>query len=140
MNLNTVFCVLFITLGFASWPVIGKWSGVSGAWFTSMVVVIGTLPVLMLSAKQMAFEGWPFTTRTFAILVIASLVNGFAVYVYGLKAGDVKVPTGLLIASVSMMNMVWATTLDWLINKQALSTRQGIGLVIGSIALFLLRK
>lgn len=138
-KINTILWATFIAAAYAIWPILGKWSGASGQWVTTTVVASSVIPVIALSASSMAkspINNW----KAFVLLTIAGIINGFAVYIYGMKATDEKVPTGIFIMTVATMTFVLSPLFAWGLNGETLSTRQLFGILTAGIAVYLLKS
>mgnify|MGYP000918095625 FL=1 len=139
MTTSTILWAAFIALAYALWPILGKWSNASGQWVNTLVVGASFLPVAALSANQMIKA--PLTSpKAFVLLVLAGIMNGFAVYVYGMKATDEKVPTGAFVMTVSIMFFVVAPIIDWIMNGTTLSAKQMFGVGMAGVAIYMLKS
>jgi hypothetical protein len=137
MNFVTILWAAFIAGSYASWPILGKWSGAPGAWVGTIVVAATIIPVASLSAKSMAQV--PIGAKAFFILLVAGIINGIAVYVYGMKSSSKDVPTNSFIMAVSILFFLWVPVIDWLVNRKVLVTRQMIGVMLAIGAIYFLK-
>lgn len=138
MTVSTILWAAFIALAYALWPILGKWSNASGYWVNTLVVGASFLPVALLSANQLIKT--PINgSKAIVLLVLAGLMNGFAVYVYGMKATDKTVPTGAFVMTVSILFFVVAPIIDWKLNGTTLSTKQMFGVCMAGVAVYMLK-
>lgn len=138
MDMSSVLWALGIAAVYAVWPIIGKYSGASGAWISSLVV-IGTL----LSTGGLSYvgltEGRFPTIKAIILLIIIGIVNGAAVYFYSMKTSDPNISTGAFIVLVTIFMVVMAPFLDLAFNGSAISLRQWGGIVVAAVAVYLLQ-
>lgn len=138
MTPSTILWAAFIAAVYAVWPVLGKWSKAPGQWVNTIVVAGSLIPIVILSINSMIKT--PINnSKAFMLLLTAGIVNGFAVYVYGMKATDKTVPTGVFMMSISIMLFAFAPIIDWAFNGTTLSARQMFGIFIAGIAIYMLK-
>jgi drug/metabolite transporter (DMT)-like permease len=137
MNFNTVLTALFIGIAYASWPIVSKYSKASPGWLGVIVMVGTTLVVLLSLIKNLSKTSIP-PGKSFLFLAIASIINGFGVYLYILKSADQSIPIGLFVTIVCLVMVVYAPLFDWLLNKQALTLRQFSGMLLAAVAVYLI--
>ncbi len=139
MDLTTLLWAAGIAATFVAWPVIGKYSGASGAWI-GIIVVAGSLVTTAIFGLKELTSGPMFTLKALVLLVMAGLLNGAAVYYYSVKATSTAIPTGVFIVTMSIMMVIFAPILDWLLNGNALSIRQCAGIAAAVVAIYLLQN
>lgn len=138
MSTANLLMAILIALCFAGWPIIGKYSQSSGAWVATLVGAGTALAIALLSSRQLS-SSTP-TAKAFAILAIAGVINGTAVYFYAVKTSDLAVPTGIFVLVVAVLIACWAPLLDWALNGTIISLRQTLGLACATMAIYLLGK
>jgi drug/metabolite transporter (DMT)-like permease len=97
------------------------------------------LSTAAIMTKQFSTEHAPRFTSVVLLLAIG-IVNGCAVYMQSLKATDPTVSAGVLMMTICIMMVVWAAILDFALNGASLSGRQGAGLALAILAIYLLKK
>lgn len=127
-----------IAFAFTVWPIIGKFSGASGAWVGTLVVAGTLVTTLIFGAKDM-IHGPMFTMKALVILALAGLVNGAAVYYYSVKAVDPVVPTGIFVTTMVILMAVMSPLVDWAVNGSTINSKQWIGLGTALLAVYLLK-
>lgn len=137
MNITLIFWAVGIALCFTLWPILGKFSGASGAWVGTLVVLATSTTTVLLGVKEM-IQGPMFTVRACALLVVAGLINGAAVYSYSVKTADPNVPTGTFIVIMTICMTILTPLLDWLMNGSVLSVKQCTGIVLAVVSIYLL--
>ena len=101
---------------------------------------MGTLAmVALLFSKQLIATSMP-SRREWLLLLAASIVNGFGVYLYSKRAADSTVPTGAFVVMVAVSIAMAAPLLAFFVNREKLSLEQAIGLGCAVIAIYLLRR
>jgi drug/metabolite transporter (DMT)-like permease len=139
MNIRGVFAALLIALGFSSWPIIGSNSGICGGWVGTIVMTSTTLTVVLLSMRQMGSVSVP-GIKPVILLFVAGIINGLALQVYAMMATDKSISTPFFVATVSIMMVVIAPFLNWLIKGEIPNFNQATGLVFAGIAIYFLNK
>lgn len=138
MNLDTLIIAFLIAAAFAGWPIIGRFSGVTGE-YVGVLAVVGTLvTVIMLSAKQLLSTA-TLTPKAVAVMLIAGAINGIAVYFYSLKAADKVIPTATFVATVCIFMVMVAPFQHWIVNGIAPTWRQVIGYGLAALAVYFLK-
>jgi len=120
-----------------AWPVLGKYSGASGAWITIVILVGSAIGGIGPAFPETRGQVMP-TTTAFGWLLLAGLVNGVAVYFYAVKAADPQVPTGPFIMTLIVLMVMLTPLFNYLLNGDVLSVRQWLGLGMALLAIFLL--
>lgn len=139
MTWRVILSAVFVALAFATWPLLGRESRVSGAWLA--VVVMGGSAVLigLLSASQLT-TGAP-AARAWWLLAVAALINGVAVYVYAARASDPSVPAAPFLVMVSVLQITAVPLIAWVMPGGVAPTlRQAAGFVCAAAAVYLLAK
>lgn len=137
MNITLILWAVGIALCFTFWPILGKFSGASGAWVGTLVVLATSTTTVLLGVKEM-IQGPMFTVRACVLLVVAGLINGAAVYSYSVKTADPNVPTGTFIVIMTICMTILTPLLDWLMNGSVLSVKQCAGIVLAVVSIYLL--
>ncbi|MEK7650000.1 MAG: hypothetical protein AAB367_03545 [Patescibacteria group bacterium] len=137
MNFGMVLPAALIALAFVTWPIIGKYSGITGAW-VGVLASVGTLTlVAVFSGRALAT---PPTLRGATLLLAAGAINGVAVFFYSMKTSDPQISTGVIVVITSMMMVVWAPILDRVLNGSAFSPHQIFGFGAAALAIYLLGR
>jgi len=139
MNTSTVLWAALIAASYIAWPLLGKWSGATATWVSCLVTAGTLIGTFTLNANRLIKEP-VCSLRAITIVLIAGVVNGVAVYFYSYKVNDQTVPAGVFLMTVYIFMVVYAPTLDWLLNGTTLSARQFCGLGVALVAIYLLRK
>lgn len=137
MNLGSVATAILIAVIFIGWPIIGKYSQASGAWVSTIVLLSTTLVAMLFSWRKLT-SSLP-TTKAFAILTIAGVINGWAVYLYAQKATDPNVSTGTFVITIAVLSVLIAPVLDWGLNGSVPTAQKVAGFVCGAVAIYLLK-
>ena len=127
-----------IAFAFTIWPIIGKYSGASGAWVGTLVIAGTLVTTLIFGAKDM-MNGPMFTMKSFVVLALAGLVNGAAVYFYSVKAVDPEVPTSIFVTTMVILMALMAPLIDWALNGNTINTKQLLGLGTALLTIYLLK-
>ncbi len=138
MTFALVLWAVFIALMFVGWPILGKYSGASGAWVSTLVVAGSLVTTAAFSFTQLT-SGPNFTTKGLILLLLAGAANGFAVYVYSNKAVDPTVPTGAFMVLIFLLMVVFTPVMDYAFNGTTFSGRQWLGMFTAALAVYLLR-
>lgn len=139
MTWRVITSAVFVALAFATWPLLGRESRVTGAWLA--VAVMGGSAVLigMLSASQLS-TAVP-SGRAWWLLAAAALVNGVAVYIYAARTADPSVPTAQFLVIVSVLQITAIPLIAWALPGGLAPTfRQAAGFVCAAAAVYLLAK
>ena len=137
MSLINVLWAFIVALAFVVWPTIGKYSGASGEWVATTVLLGSTLIGLAFSYPEMRHQPLP-SARAFALITIAALVNGYAVYMYSMKATDPAIDTGTFIAIMTIMMVVLGLVISALLTGQIITFRQWSGIGAAIVAIWLI--
>ncbi len=139
MNFGSILMMVFIAIAFIGWPIVGKYSGASGAWIGTIMLIATTLVTGTLSLKEMARSSFP-PTKAVAMLIAAGMMNGLAVYLYARKSSSPTVSTATFIVTVTVLMIVFAPILDWLFNGSIPSTRKVFGFACAAFSVYLLSR
>ncbi len=135
---NIVFAILAAT-AFCSWPILAKYAGTSLAYTNLIIYAGGLIATVLMVGKRLTVE--PVCTAKGLLLVgIASLINGFAVWIYTLKAIDKETNTALFVATVSIVGVVMAPIINTLVNSEQLTTKQWLGVALAIVVVWLMKK
>lgn len=126
-----------IATAFVGWPIIGKYAGAGGQWVTTTVLVGSTLVGIGFSLPALRQQPLPSFTG-FALMMIAGLVNGYAVYEYSLKTSDSAIPTGTFIAVMTIMMVVLGMASSAVLTHETVSLRQMGGVALAVLAIWLI--
>ena len=138
MNLGTVLIALLIATAYSGWPIIGRFSGLTGG-LVGVLACTGTLfAVSIMSAKE--FSGLSaFTLKSILLMLVAGAINGTAVYFYSVKAADKTISTAAFIAIVCIFMVLVAPLQHWLLNGEVPTWRQVIGFGLAGLAVYFLK-
>lgn len=121
---------------FVFWPVLGKYSQVSGAWVTTIVIVGSTIASIGFSYSSL--NGPMPTLGASGILLIAGMMNGAAFYLHSIRVTDPRIPTGPYIMAVIITMVVMTPLFNYLLNGVMLSVKQWLGLGAAILSVILL--
>lgn len=126
MSIYDWLSAIFVGFGFTAWAVWGKYYHIHPILLGLMSTSLIALTVTIISLNQLGNIGArPFNSfRSFFVMVFLCVVNGVAFFVYSGKIADKTINTGIYIVVVSVLMLVSASGLDWLINGNALSIKQ----------------
>ena len=125
----------WIAFGMVSWPLLAKASGTPAAWVTMLALVGTVLGNLAVGWHDMA-DSPLFTLKSLAIMLVAVLVNGVAVYYYGAKSVDPNIPSWNFVAAINIMMVIFATCLGSAIAWSFPSLRQVFGIALACIGIY----
>ena len=140
MNVYIFGLALFIALSYLSWPLIGKTMGVNSAWLVTLVM-IGTalaVSILSLTRGELVKTAAPHP-KALAVIVIAALANGLAAYLSAKICTNPTVPTGIYLATLSILMVISGALLGLFLLKEPLTLIQCIGIAFGVVAVILLK-
>jgi hypothetical protein len=140
MSTGTILIGVFIAIGFALWPILGKYSGATGGWLIT-VVAAGTMFISpVLSVRELQNVPSP-GIRAIALLFLAGMINGLACLLY---SGRIAVMdscyTATFVGLVTVAMLILAPVLNWFFNGNAPSQSQLIGFVLASLSVYFLVK
>ena len=115
MNISTLITAFFIASVFAGWPIIGKFSGLSGEYVGTLACLGTTVAMAALSAKQLLSTD-SLTPKAITIMLVAGAANGIGVYFYARKAADKLIPTADFVATVCIFMVMIAPVQHWILN------------------------
>jgi hypothetical protein len=122
---------------YAFWPIVGRYSGATGAWINTIVIIGTAVGGIALAYPSMREQSLP-TANAMWVLFFAGLVNGAAVYLYSVKAADQQVPMNAFIVTTLITMVLMTLAFNFLLNGVIPSVRQGLGLGTAILAIFLL--
>lgn len=122
---------------FVFWPALAKYSQASGAWVNTIVIIGSAIGGVGLAYSSLRGQPVP-TSNALLILLVAGILNGAAVYFYAMKVSDPQIPTAIFVMTVTIAMLVVAPMFDYVLNGNTLSIRQGAGLGMAILAIFLL--
>lgn len=137
MNLTNVVVAFLIAIGFTAWPIVGKYSGASGAWIGVITLGGATMVIALLSIKDMVT--FP-TTKAMAMLAIAAIANGIAAYAYTSKITDPAIQASVFVVTVSVCMAITTPLIDWCLNGTIPGTHKMAGFAVAILAIYLLGK
>ncbi len=138
MSIGTLIVAIFIATIFAAWPIVGRSTGMSGSWIAAIVMLGTAFSASLLTAKELFNTPFP-AARPFIFLLVVSLINGLAVWLYAVKAADKNIPTiSTFLVTVAILVMIIAPTLDWMLNGAVPTPKQFTGFVVAVGAVYLL--
>lgn len=139
MTWRVILSAVFVALAFATWPLLGRESRVTGAWMAFVVMGGSSVLIAMLSASQLG-TAVP-AGRAWWLLAAAAIVNGVAVYVYAARTADPTVPTAPFLVMVSVLQVTAIPLIAWAMpGGFAPTLRQAAGFVCAAAAVYLLAK
>jgi hypothetical protein len=101
---------------FAQWPILSKASGLHGHWVAVIVLIGSCIGGIGPIAHQLQHLPTP-TPKQAAIVLLAGLINGAAMYFYPVKVADPTIPTAAFIttaiAAMVIMTIVFTALADW---------------------------
>lgn len=127
-----------IALAFVAWPILSSKSGAPGAWIGLLILIGSTIGTALVGTRDIIASPLP-VWKAVGIVVAAGIVNGIAVYYYGLKAADPAIPTGLFVTTMVVFMALFAPVVDWLVKGATLSTQQMVGIALAGVALYLIK-
>jgi len=139
MNIQVISTAIFIAFGFVGWTIIGSYSRACGSWIGTIVMLSTAAAVALLSSKQLINVVAP-NGKAWILLLVAGVINGVAVYLYSNKIADITVPTAAFVVTVSILMVVIAPFLNWLINGAVPNYHQTLGFGFAAIAIYFLSK
>jgi len=139
MNIWTISIALFIAFGFVGWPIVGSYSRVCGGWVGTVVLTSTAITVAMFSFRQLNSIPVP-NTKAMILLLVAGIINGLAVYLYSSKITDTNVPAAVFVVMVSILMVVVAPLLNWLLNDAVPNFQQTLGFGFAIVAIYFLSK
>lgn len=137
LSLSAIGFAIFIAGAFASWPLIGKYTGTAGLWVNAIVLVASSVSGIALAAPHMAKIPGP-SLGAMALVALAGLANGAAVYYYSVMAVNPAIPTGRFIMTVIIMMVLWSAVFAYLFFGETLNVRQWMGVAAALLAIVLL--
>lgn len=140
MNTGTILIGAFVALGFALWPIVGKYSGATGGWLIT-VVAAGTMFVSsVLSVRE--FQNVPAPgIRAIALLFIAGAINGLACWLYSGRIAEMdSCYTATFVALVVVGMIILTPVLNWILNGNLPSQSQLVGFALASLSVYFLVK
>jgi drug/metabolite transporter (DMT)-like permease len=75
------------------------------------------------------------TPKGALIILVCGCLNGLALYFYTVKAADPKIDTGVFMAIVFILMVLFTPFLSWMLTGEAITARTmfGIALAVGAI-------
>ena len=137
MGINAFLVAIFIAGGFVGWPIVGGWSQASSGWVGVTVCSMTTITLLLLSFGQFGSDPVP-SARSIAVLVVAGVVNGVAVYYYTARTTDPSTPTAAFVVLVSVCMVICAPLLAFIVAGSVPTSRQMIGFAFAIPTIYLL--
>lgn len=135
MSFANVLCAFAIAVGFALWPIIGKYSGLSGGWVITVISTGTLLTSACFSAKDLYVLPVP-GNKAMTLLLTAGILNGFSCWLYTNRIAGIQIEhTASLIALVIIGMVIFTPVFHFLFNGSAPSNKQLVGFVlaVGSI-------
>jgi drug/metabolite transporter (DMT)-like permease len=139
MSIQYFLSLVFIAFGFVGWPIIGSYSGASGGWVSVILCASTMITVTLFSIKELSGIPIP-ATKALVLLFIAGAFNGLAVCFYSIKITDASISTAVLVVTVSILMVMAAPILDWLIKGAIPSLYQALGYTFAICAIYFLNK
>ncbi len=139
MDLKTFCLAMFIAAAFDSWPNLAKPLGIKPG-VVAFVVIVFALVVLAIMAFKDITEIRTISAKAFAVLIVFSIANGLAIYLFTEKVADKNVQTGTFLVTVFVLQVVFAPVIDWLITGVRLNSYQFIGLGLAMSTIWFLSQ
>lgn len=139
MDLSLLALTAFVGVSFVTWAVVADWLKVDGPWVGVIILISTCAAVAILSGRQLIQIQMP-SSRAIGYLLAVGAFNGVGFYCYTLKIAEKSIPIGILSASISIMMVIAAPVLDYLINSKAISVKQFAGFGLASIAIYLINN
>jgi drug/metabolite transporter (DMT)-like permease len=137
MSWVNIWWAFFAALAFVAWPTIGKYSGASGQWVSSVVLIASTVVGVAFAYPEMRHQPFP-SAKGFGLMLVASLINGYAVYMYSMKTADPMVQTGTFMCIVMVMMVVLGFAASAILTDQTVTPRQLGGVAVAVLAIWLI--
>lgn len=135
MSFANVFSSALIALGFVMWPIIGKYSGIGGAWVGTMISTGTLAAVVALSSRSTTQSP---SARAIFILLAVGIINGASVYFYSMRTSDTQISTSAFVVMTCIMMVIWAPLIDWALNGTVPSASHVAGFGTAAITIYLL--
>lgn len=126
---TTILIGLGVGFAFAFWPVISGWSGVSGAWSITLVLIGSLLGNSFLAGKTLYVNPAPTSILSVALVTIAGIINGVALYYYGGLIESKSIPVAVIIGIVMGATVIFGASIDFLLRGVTLSSGQTLCLI-----------
>ena len=137
MDIKTLALAAFVAAAYTAWPNLSKALRISGGLVAVIVVAVALVVVLLISHRDLAqVAAIPIGSHIWVIAF--AIANGLAIYVYANKAADPSVSTGMLLATVFILQMFFAPLADWFVNGAVPTIRQCFGLGMAASGIWLL--
>lgn len=137
LTLSHIVWAIGIAAAFVFWPTIGKYSGASGTWVNTLILIWSTIAGVAFSMPAMISGPTP-SLRAVGLMALAGLINGAAVYYYSVLTADATVPTGRLVAVVTIFMVILGPLFAYFLNGEVISLRHWAGLAAAVIAVLLI--
>lgn len=137
MKTLDIFAAICWAFTFVAWPIVGKFVHATGAWMATIVFAANAIVIGLLFRYDLSA---PPTIKVILILFAAGAMNGIGAYFYAQKLADIRISTSALVVLVSILMVVWAPIIDWILNGSIPSVRQGTGFIVAALAVWLLGK
>lgn len=134
---NGIVLCLVTALGFGTWPLIARWSGVGSAWITAIVSCVTAITVICLEPPK--FSAMP-TGKVTVLLLAAGFINGIAWLAYGRLVADEELQISRLAPAVSMIMIAVLAIGGVIIFGEEITLKKMMGVVCAVLATWLLTK
>lgn len=128
-----------IAVAFVAWPIVSGKSGVPGAWVAALVIIGSLIGTLLIGARDIIASP-PLTWKSAAFLIVAGIINGIALYYYGMKAADPMIPVGVFVTTMVICMAISGPIISWLVNSESVSLQQIGGILFCVAGLYLLNR
>ncbi len=133
MNLGFVY-VLIVALGFGGWPQLARFSGLTSAWSTTILIITTAVTVLAAQWNTLSTDPAP-TTRGVGIVIVGGLANSLAMYLFGAKLMTHQ-PQLIPVAQVLMP--VVTVLLGYAFFSDPLPLRHIVGIGVVAVGMYLM--
>ena len=139
MGIKTFGLAVFIAMAYVAWPNLAIPLKLKPGVVPFMVILVALVVVVILAPRDIA-ELRSISTRAFLVVLGFSIANGLAIYLYANTAADKSIHTGMFLATVFILQVVFAPVADWLVTGMKPSALQYVGLGLAVPVIWLLSQ
>lgn len=137
LNPGTILALFFIAIVYDTWGLLGKYTGATGPWMSAIVFLGTFIGAFAMSAPGVMSSPAP-SLGGVALLLLAGILNGVAVYVASVKMVDPSIPSAIFFITLLVLMVVLTPFISWLLNGETLTPRQWLGVLVACLAIYLL--
>lgn len=137
MNLTTFLIAAFIAAAYVAWPNLSKALNVAPGLVMCVVVIVASTMLIAMAYKEVA-EIRTIPTKALIWILVIAIANAVAIYLQAFKSADPNIPTGMFLAIIFILEVLFALFADWLVNGTALTKQQLVGLGLAVPAMWLM--